>query len=69
MSKRTVSSAIRQYITDGMSNQEVWDLVSVEFDMPESKKHYPSWYRSEMKRKKTIEMESEMNYLIAGECA
>ena len=50
-SKRTVSSACREHILAGHDNKKVWDLLKSEFKLDDSKKHYPGWYRSEMKRK------------------
>lgn len=49
--RRTVSSAAREHILAGHDNKKVWELLKEEFDLDDSKKHYPSWYRSEMKRK------------------
>lgn len=49
--RRTVSSAAREHILAGHDNKKVWELLKEEFDLGDSKKHYPSWYRSEMKRK------------------
>lgn len=48
--KRTVSSVCRSLIKMGKSNYEVWELVKAEFNLDDSKKHYPSWYRSELTR-------------------
>lgn len=48
--KRTVSSVCRSLISMGKTNAEVWELVKAEFKLDDSKKHYPSWYRSEMTR-------------------
>lgn len=49
--RRTVSSAAREHILAGHDNKKVWELLKEEFNLDDSKKHYPSWYRSEMKRK------------------
>ena len=49
--RRTVSSAAREHILAGHDNKKVWELLKEEFNFDDSKKHYPSWYRSEMKRR------------------
>lgn len=48
----TVASRCRELIKSGKDNQEVWDVVAKEFKLDDSKRHYPSWYRSQMKRAK-----------------
>lgn len=48
--RRTVSSVCRAMIIDGKSNEEVWAAIDAEFKLGSSKKHYPSWYRAELKR-------------------
>ena len=49
--RRTVSYAAREHILAGHDNKKVWELLKEEFNLDDSKKYYPSWYRSEMKRK------------------
>ena len=49
--KRTVSSAMREYVLAGLTNEEIWDLCQAEFDLSDSKKHYPAWYRCELRSK------------------
>lgn len=46
-----VSTVARELILAGKSNQEVWTILKETFGLDDSKKHYPSWYRCEMKRK------------------
>lgn len=46
----TVSSRARDLIRDGQTNDEVWAVLQAEFNLDDSKKHYPSWYRAAMKR-------------------
>lgn len=53
-SRRTVSSAAREYILAGHDNKKVFDLLKKEFGLDDSKKSYPCWYRSDMKRKNQI---------------
>ena len=49
--KQTVSSVCRQLIAEGKTNEEVWSIVKPLFDMPDTKKGYPAWYRADMKKK------------------
>lgn len=46
-----VSTVARELILAGKTNQEVWAVLKETFGLDDSKKHYPSWYRCEMKRK------------------
>ncbi len=46
----TVASFMREQITAGYSNEEVFAAAKKMFDIGDDKKHYPSWYRCEMKR-------------------
>lgn len=46
----SVASTARALIAAGKTNEEVFAVLQKDFALPESKKHYPSWYRSEMKR-------------------
>jgi hypothetical protein len=46
----TVSSLSRKLILDGKTNKEVWAVIKAKFKLEDNKKHYPAWYRSEMKR-------------------
>lgn len=50
--KKRVScaSTARDLIRAGKTNAEVWEVIQKEFKLDDSKKHYPSWYRSAMKR-------------------
>lgn len=50
--KRTgISATARELILAGKTNQEVWAELKAQFNLDDSKKHYPTWYRCEMKRK------------------
>lgn len=49
--KITVSSFIRSLIQAGKTNAEIWAEVQPKFNLADSKKNYPAWYRSEMNRK------------------
>lgn len=50
--KRTgISQTARDLILAGKTNVEVWALLQAQFGLDDGKKHYPTWYRSELKRK------------------
>lgn len=46
----TVSGEMRKLILEGKSNQEVWEITKNMFSLDDSKKHYPAWYRCQMRR-------------------
>jgi hypothetical protein len=48
--KAGISATARELILAGKTNQEVWEVLKQQFDLDDSKKHYPTWYRCEMKR-------------------
>lgn len=47
----TVSDVARTLILEGKTNKEVWAVIKAQFNLDDSKKSYPSWYRCELKRK------------------
>jgi hypothetical protein len=49
--KPTVSSVARELILAGRTNEEVFAALHAKFKLPESKKHYPAWYRSDLVRR------------------
>lgn len=53
--KVTVSSRARELILDGLANADVFAKLKDEFSLDDSKKHYPAWYRSELRRKGLLE--------------
>lgn len=53
-----VSSMARDLILAGKTNQEVWDVLKEAFNLDDSKKHYPTWYRCELKRKGLLPREA-----------
>lgn len=53
-----VSSVARDLILAGKTNQEVWEVLKEQFNLDDSKRHYPTWYRCEMKRKGMIPAEA-----------
>lgn len=46
-----ISHVARELILAGKTNQEVWAILKESFNLDDGKKHYPTWYRSELKRK------------------
>lgn len=48
--RQGVSSMARDLILAGKTNQEVWASIKEAFNLDDNKKHYPSWYRCELKR-------------------
>lgn len=52
----TVAGAIRNLIAinPSMTNEAIWKIVQPAFKLPDSKRHYPGWYRSEMRRKNKL---------------
>lgn len=48
--KRTVTEAIKSMLLEGLTNLSIWEVVKEEFNLDDSKRHYPAWYRSSMKR-------------------
>jgi hypothetical protein len=48
--KMGISATARELILSGKTNQEVWEVLQQQFNLNDSKKHYPTWYRCEMKR-------------------
>lgn len=48
--KPTCASTAREMIRSGMNNKEIWAQIKVLFNLDDNKKHYPAWYRCEMRR-------------------
>lgn len=53
-----ISQLARDLILAGRTNQEVWAVLKDSFNLDDSKKHYPTWYRCEMKRKGLLPKEA-----------
>jgi hypothetical protein len=49
--KETVSSVARELIRAGKTNAEVFAVLQSKFNLDDSKKGYPAWYRSDLARK------------------
>lgn len=48
----SISAFMRGLILEGKSNAEVWSAAKATFpNLSDDKKHYPTWFRCEMKRK------------------
>ena len=47
----TISSRARELVLEGLTNEEVWIKLQPEFNLSDSKKWYPAWYRCEQRRK------------------
>lgn len=50
--RETVANVCREMIKAGKSNEQIWAIVKPKFKLDDTKKHYPSWYRCELARKK-----------------
>ena len=48
--KPTVSSVARVLLLAGATNDEVWKALKEQFKLSDGKKHYPSWYRAQLRR-------------------
>lgn len=46
----TVASFMRELIAAGKDNDAVFEAAKKKFGIGEDKKHYPSWYRCQMRR-------------------
>lgn len=46
----TCSDVARRLIREGKSNAEVWEVISVQFSLPSTRRGYPSWYRNELRK-------------------
>lgn len=53
-----VSQTARDLILAGKTNEEVWAVLQQTFNLDRSKRHYPTWYRCEMKRKGLLPQEA-----------
>lgn len=50
----TVASFMRRLITEGKTNEEVFTAAVAKFGIGEEKKHYPSWYRCQLRRSEKV---------------
>lgn len=44
------SSVARELILAGKTNEEVWTVIKAQFKLSDDKRHYPTWYRCQLKR-------------------
>jgi hypothetical protein len=56
--RASISQLARALILAGKTNQEVWAELKQQFNLDDSKKHYPTWYRCEMKRRGLLPKEA-----------
>lgn len=49
--RESISQTARDMILAGKTNEEVWAALQQLFNLDHSKRHYPTWYRCEMRRK------------------
>jgi len=49
-SGKSISKIIQDMILNGMTNQQIWDVLKQQYGLDDSKKYYPAWNRSEMRR-------------------
>lgn len=49
--RASLSNEIRTMIVDGMTNDEIWAVLKEKYGFGDNKRHYPAWYRGEMRRK------------------
>lgn len=47
----TVASFMRDLIRKGKTNEQIFSAAKRKFGIGEEKKHYPAWYRAQLKRK------------------
>ena len=48
--KASCSAVARELILAGKTNAEVWAVIQKQFELGDDKKHYPTWYRCQLKR-------------------
>lgn len=48
----TVASFMRDLISKGKTNEQVFAAAQKRFGIGDEKKHYPGWYRAQLKRTK-----------------
>lgn len=46
----SISSMAEQLLLAGKTNAETWAVLKEKFKLGDDKKHYPSWYRSRLRR-------------------
>lgn len=47
---KSLSATIRDLITAGKTNDQIWSKLSAAGLLSDRQKHYPGWYRNEMQR-------------------
>lgn len=46
----TCSAVARTLIREGKTNEEVWNIIKVEFNLDDKKRGYPAWYRFQLRK-------------------
>lgn len=46
----TCSAVARTLIREGKTNEEVWAIISVQFELDAKKRGYPAWYRHQLRK-------------------
>lgn len=46
----TIASVAREMIYDGKTNEEVWRVIQDRFKLDDNKRHYPAWFRAQIRR-------------------
>ncbi len=48
----SIGSVVRDLVKKGKNNAFIWGVIKKQFKLDDSKKWYPAWYRSDVKRRK-----------------
>lgn len=48
--EQNLSTTIRSLILKGLDNAAIWAQVQPAFNLDDKKRHYPAWYRGQMRR-------------------
>lgn len=49
-----VGEYMKTHIQAGKTNEQVWKLAARKFELDETKRHYPAWYRGQLRRAGTL---------------
>lgn len=55
---QSLSTTIRGLILKGLDNAAIWAQVQPTFNLDDKKRHYPAWYRAQMRRAGTLPREN-----------
>lgn len=48
--RATVAGTVRKMVLAGKSNKQIWSVLKLNYKLDDTKKHYPAWYRAQMRR-------------------